>query len=118
MDISLVQALILMGLGLTAGIINTLAGGGSNLTVPALMMLGLPADIANATNRVGVFLQTVVGVKGFSKHKKLPLTDFKSIIIPLFIGAIVGSASASFIPAYFLKYLLLLEQCFQWQRLF
>ena len=49
---------LMIGTGFLAGIINTLAGGGSNLTLPALMVMGMPADIANATNRVGVFYRT------------------------------------------------------------
>ncbi len=57
MDISLLDSLMLIVLGLVAGVINTLAGGGSNLTVPALMVMGMPPDVANATNRVGVILQ-------------------------------------------------------------
>lgn len=107
MDISLTEALILSALGLIAGIINTLAGGGSNLTVPALMVLGMPPDIANATNRVGVFLQGIVGATGFRKHKKLPVHDFKSIIIPLLIGSLIGGLFASYAPPFLLKYLLL-----------
>ena len=42
--------------GLFAGIVNTLAGGGSLLTVPLLVLLGLPGTVANGTNRIGVLL--------------------------------------------------------------
>ena len=38
--------------GIAAGFVNTMAGGGSLLTLPALMLLGLPADVANGTNRL------------------------------------------------------------------
>lgn len=107
MDISLVELTVLPLLGIAAGIINTLAGGGSNLTVPALMVLGMPPDVANATNRVGVFLQGVVGAAGFKKHDKLPTQDFKAIIIPLLIGSFIGAAFASYAPPALLKYLLL-----------
>lgn len=107
MDFSLVQAFILAALGLAAGVINTLAGGGSNLTVPALMVLGMPPDVANATNRVGVILQGIVGAHGFARHKKLPTHDFKAIIIPLIIGSVFGGAFASYAPQHLLKYLLL-----------
>lgn len=107
MDISLLESLTLIILGLIAGVINTLAGGGSNLTVPALMVMGMPADIANATNRVGVILQGLVGAAGFKKHDKLPTGDFKAIIIPLLIGATVGGAVASYAPQSLLKFLLL-----------
>ncbi len=107
MDISLLEAITLSTLGVVAGIINTLAGGGSNLTIPALMILGMPPDVANATNRVGVILQAVIGARQFRKHKKLPTKDFKSIIIPLLIGAFIGGLVASYAPQVLLKYLLL-----------
>ncbi len=107
MDISLLEAITLSTLGVVTGIINTMAGGGSNLTIPALMVLGMPADVANATNRVGVILQAVIGAKQFKKHKKLPTDDFKSIIIPLLIGAFIGGLAASYAPPMLLKYLLL-----------
>ena len=42
--------------GLLAGVLNTLAGGGSLLTVPLLVLLGLPGTVANGTNRIGVLL--------------------------------------------------------------
>lgn len=107
MDLSLLESLTLVVLGLIAGVINTLAGGGSNLTVPALMVMGMPPDVANATNRVGVILQGVVGAVGFKKHDKLPTTDLKSMLIPLLIGSAVGGAVASYAPQSLLKFLLL-----------
>ncbi len=107
MDISILETIMLVGLGLVAGVINTLAGGGSNLTIPALMVVGMPPDVANATNRVGVFFQALIGVKGFRNHNKLPTQDLKSIIPPLLIGAVVGGALASYAPQTLLKYLLL-----------
>jgi uncharacterized membrane protein YfcA len=57
--------LYLIVIGFVAGIINTLAGGGSVLTLPMLIFMGLPPALANGTNRVGVFLQTLVGVAGY-----------------------------------------------------
>lgn len=101
------QILILIVLGFIAGIINTLAGGGSNLTLPALMIFGLPPDMANASNRVAIFLQSISATVGFKKHKKLPLGDFKSMAIPLLLGALLGTLLASFTPNFILKYLLL-----------
>lgn len=101
------QILTLIILGFIAGVINTIAGGGSNLTLPALMVFGMPPDVANATNRVGVLLQGVSGSLGFQKHGELPLKDFKSMLIPLVIGVLIGAFFASFTPNFILKYLLL-----------
>ncbi len=90
------------------GIINTLAGGGSNLTLPALMIMGMPADIANATNRVGVFLQSIVAVTGFRKANKLDSFDIVPVLTPTLIGGLIGSLFASYLPADYLKPLLLI----------
>ncbi len=98
---------LLLTTGLLAGVINTLAGGGSNLTLPALMMMGMPADIANATNRVGVFLQCMVGMRGFDKQGRLERTDLKNLLIPTLVGGFVGALAASFTPATYLKPVLL-----------
>ncbi len=108
MDLSVWHILSLLLLGYAAGIINTLAGGGSNLTLPMLMVLGLPADVANATNRVGIFVQTLWGASSFHRHGELPLHDFKGIFIPLSIGGVIGALAASYAPVTYLKPVLLL----------
>ncbi len=107
MDITIAHAFLLLATGLVAGVINTLAGGGSNLTLPALMIMGMPADIANATNRVGVVLQTAVATHGFNKHDKLPVDDIGPVLLPTLIGGLVGAVAASFAPPGMLKPLLL-----------
>lgn len=95
--------LLLIAIGALAGVINTLAGGGSNLTLPALMVLGLPADVANATNRVGVLMQAVTVVRGFDRHQQLPRGDLWAVIWPTVVGSVVGSAAAAFAPTLWLK---------------
>ncbi len=95
--------LLLIFTGLLAGVINTLAGGGSNLTVPALMIMGLPADVANATNRVGVLLQCAVGIKGFDRHGILPRHDMLAILVPTLLGGLLGAIAASYLPVSWLK---------------
>ncbi len=107
-EVSLGFGLLLLVLGLVAGVINTLAGGGSNLTIPALMISGMPPDIANATNRVGVMMQSLAGLKGFHDNDKLPTGDLKGILVPTVLGGLVGGAVASFAPVSLLKPALLL----------
>lgn len=99
---------LLVVTGFIAGIINTMAGGGSNLTLPALMIMGLPADVANATNRVGVMMQSVVGVRGFMAHGKMPTQDLPAILLPIGVGGVIGGLSASYFPESYLKPILLL----------
>jgi uncharacterized membrane protein YfcA len=103
----LYQAIILIVIGFMAGVINTLAGGGSNLSLPALMMYGLPADIANATNRVSVLMQSIVATRGFYQHDKIDSTSVKDSFIPLLAGGLVGAVIASYLNVELLKPVLL-----------
>lgn len=81
--------------GAAAGFVNVLAGNGSLITLPVLIFLvGLPANIANATNRIGVTLQNVVGVGGFYQQGKLDLRGAILLSIPAALGSIVGAKLA------------------------
>lgn len=85
------DAALLAGAGLIAGVVNTLAGGASALTVPVLVLIGLPGGVANGTNRVGILLQNLVaawrfraeGVSGF--RKAVP------VLLPIAIGSAAGA---------------------------
>ncbi|PSW03710.1 sulfite exporter TauE/SafE family protein [Photobacterium lipolyticum] len=107
MDITLIQVILLLVTGFLAGIINTLAGGGSNLTLPALMLMGMPAEVANATNRLGVLMQAVTAVAGFKRHKKMESDDIIPILIPSVIGGLLGAGAAAYMPSSLIKPLLL-----------
>jgi hypothetical protein len=80
--------------GFVCGFINTLSGSGSLITLPLLMLLGLPANVANGTNRVAILLQNVVGVNRF--HKKGLLDTRRGLIlaVPAAVGAILGAQIA------------------------
>lgn len=80
--------------GFLAGFINTLAGSGSLITLPLLIFVGLPAPIANGTNRVAVLLQNVVGVSGFHQQKILDVRGAMILGIPAFFGSIIGAQIA------------------------
>ena len=77
--------------GFIAGIVNTLAGNGSAITLSIMTeLLGLPANTANGTNRVGVLMQSMSSNLAFLKNKKLSLKDSGSAILICVIGAVVG----------------------------
>lgn len=107
MDITFLEIVMLLVAGFFGGMINILAGGGSNLTMPVLMVMGMPADVANATNRLGVFLQALTGVAKFNQQDKLPKNDLKAILIPSLLGGLVGALIAVWAPLWLLKPLLL-----------
>jgi len=82
--------------GITAGVINTLAGSGSLITLPIFMFLcGLPANVANGTNRVGAIFQSAIGLYGFRKSGKVDYQDSAWIVVPAIIGALIGAWLAS-----------------------
>jgi uncharacterized membrane protein YfcA len=72
------------------------------------MILGLPADSANATNRVAVLMQCVVGVAGFDKHESLDRPAIMPILVPTLLGGGLGALGAALLPNLYLKPVLLL----------
>ncbi len=88
----------LFGVGFIAAVINVVAAGGSFLTLPLLIFLGLPASVANGTNRVGVLAQNISAVLGFHSHQVLPLRWAISVSIPAMAGAALGVWGALNVP--------------------
>jgi len=76
---------------LIAGGINTFAGNGSAITLTILTeVLGLPPNVANGTNRIGVFTQCTATSWVFYKNGKLNVAQNKKYLTPILIGAIIG----------------------------
>lgn len=80
--------------GFAAGFINTLAGSGSLITLPLLIFLGIPATIANGTNRVAILFQNIIGVSSFRKNKLLEFRSAIYLVIPGVIGGVIGALIA------------------------
>ncbi len=91
---TLIEAFLLIAAGLFAGFVNTIAGGGSLLTMPLLIFMGLPSAEANASNRVALFLQNIFSVAGFKSKgvSAFPLAIW--LAISASIGAFLGSKIA------------------------
>jgi uncharacterized protein len=89
--VSATTALVLLVVGFAASTINTLAGGGSFLTLPLLMFMGLPAAAANATNRVGVLAQNVGAVWGFHRYGVLDWRWAFGAALPTAVGSGLGA---------------------------
>lgn len=85
---------LIVAAGFAAGFINTLAGSGSLITLPLLIFAGLPATIANGTNRVAVLLQTMVAVYRFRRAGTLDLRHGFLLAIPAILGALAGAQIA------------------------
>jgi uncharacterized membrane protein YfcA len=84
----------MLALGATAtvaGVVNTLAGGGSLLTVPLLVLLGLPGGTANGTNRVGVLFQSLVAAWRFRALGVGGLREAAPVLLPVAAGSLIGA---------------------------
>ncbi len=86
--------LLAISAGFLCGIINTVAGSGSLITLPVLIFLGLPANVANGTNRIGVLLQNSVAAFSFGRSKVLDLRGALTLSIPAILGAYLGARIA------------------------
>ena len=85
------KLLILIPVGIIAGFSNTVAGGGSLLSLPVMIFLGLPPGVANGTNRVALFLQNVSAIAGF-KSKGVHVFPYSLWLgISALFGAIIGA---------------------------
>lgn len=87
-------------IGLVAGFLNVLAGGGSMLTLPGLVFAGLDPVTANATNRLAILVQNLAGVASF--HRIEPYRAGPSLGRALWTvpAAVVGAALASVAPGW------------------
>lgn len=88
---TLLEALALLTIGTLAGFINVLAAGGSMLTLPLLMFLGLPPQAANGTNRVSVALQSVSAVASFLRAGASHLGLSLRLSVPAVVGSLAGA---------------------------
>ena len=85
---------LLIFVGFVAGFMNTMAGGGSLLTLPLLIFMGLPAAVANGTNRVAIFMSTFSASAGF-KSKGVSNFPFNVYLgISGLLGALIGAQIA------------------------
>lgn len=97
---------MLAAAGLAAGVLNMLAGGGSFLTLPLLLFMGLPAPLANGTNRVGILAQNLAGIWGFHRHGVLDWRWAVGASVPALAGAGIGVWAALEVPDFAFRRLL------------
>ena len=92
----LIDAALVVGAGLVAGIVNAMAGGGSLLTVALLnVFVGLPGLVANGTNRVGVLVQNASSVASYRKEGVRGFGRAVPVIVPVIAGSLLGSLLVS-----------------------
>ena len=87
------QILLLTLAGIAAGWLNVMAGGGSMLTVPIMLFMGMPAAVANGTNRIGILAQNIAAVVAFFRQG---YSDFR-LSLSLATVASIGAAGGAMI---------------------
>ncbi len=100
------QAPVLILVGAAAGFLNVLAGGGSLLTLPLLIFLGLPAAVANGTNRVAILFQNIFAIGGFRRQGVFPARLALICAVPALVGSYLGANLAIDIDDQLFKKLL------------
>ena len=87
----MLEGLVFFALGLTVGFINNIAGGASVLSLPIMILLGLPPTVANGTNRFGMFIGVFSSVFSLRRYGYLRMDIAKTLLPPTLIGALLGT---------------------------
>src|SRR6266702_1941468 len=90
----------IFGVSLVAGAVNSIAGGGSLLSFPALVLLGVPPITANATNTVGLWPGSLAGVLGFRRDMAGTKRWLQVLIWPSLLGGTLGAVLLLHTPAH------------------
>ncbi len=85
------EALLLVLGGTAAGLINAVAGGGSTLTVPLLVLAGVPGNNANGSNRVGILTSNAAAATAFRKLGVRGLSKSAPVLVPIVAGSLIGA---------------------------
>jgi uncharacterized membrane protein YfcA len=93
--VTLGAALALAGVGFAAGVVNTLAGGGSFVSLAVLLWLGVPAPVANGSNRVAVLVQSLAAWATFRGEAAVSGAEAAVTVA----GALAGASLAVGVPA-------------------
>ncbi len=91
------QAALLIGGGLVAGSINSIAGGGSLLTVPLLVLAGVPGNFANGSNRVGILTSNIAATAQFRALGVGSFRESVPVLVPVMAGALTGAYLVQFL---------------------
>lgn len=89
-----IEIILLFVSGIAVGIINTLGGGGSVITMALFMAMGMPVSLANGTNRIAVVMQNLSATIAFMRKNMLDIKSSLHLGVPTIVGTIIGSLLA------------------------
>ncbi|MDO7253531.1 sulfite exporter TauE/SafE family protein [Helicobacter cappadocius] len=90
-DLSLFVLVVLFGVFFVAGFIDSIAGGGGLLSIPALLLAGIPPQYALGTNKFIVVFGTASALVNFIKHKKIIYKITLLSVVFSLLGAHIGT---------------------------
>jgi len=105
MELTWVSIIILICSGIIVGFMNTLAGGGTVVSLSVFMFFGLPPLVANGTNRVAVVFQNLTAVTYFHKNKYIDWRIIMRFAIPLIAGSLAGAFITGYISNKWFQYI-------------
>lgn len=104
-DLTFWEFLLFVVVGIFTGVINTIAGSGSLLTLPIFIFIcGLPPSVANATNRIGVFMQSGIATLTWFKKDPKAFKGAWKLLLSSSVGALLGSRIAVDLDETMMKY--------------
>lgn len=108
LDLELWHYPLLVAGGVLTGLINSLAGNGSAISLSLMMFIGLPPSWANATNRIGVVFQTITAVLSLPRTDRVKELGRRAgiLLIPSMLGAAIGAWLADETPDTWMKYVI------------
>lgn len=103
MEFNTSNLIAIFSIGIMQGFLNTIAGGGTLLVLPALSFLGMDIAIINATNRIAIVFQSIAGAASFNRKKVLPLQTALPLAAITSLGAVFGAIFAVNIKGHILN---------------
>jgi uncharacterized membrane protein YfcA len=101
-----VRLWLYLGAGFCSGFLNTIASAGSALVLPLLVFLGVPANIANGTNRVQIVIGRISSVVAFQRAKVIDWRNAFILAIPAILGACLGASVAAVLKSKYIGWAL------------
>jgi len=105
MELTWISIIILICSGIIVGFINTLAGGGTVVSLSVFMFFGLPPLVANGTNRVAIVFQNLTAVAYFHKNKCIDWHKIFQLALPVVSGSLAGAFIAGHISNLWFQYI-------------
>lgn len=87
------QYIVLFLIGIVVGFVNVMAGGGSLLSLPVMLFLGVPGPVANGTNRIAILAQMATAVIAFFRKG---YSDFR-LSLTLALAAVPGAVAGALV---------------------